>query len=103
MAATAGGTAVVEQGLVRLALATLVLQVAGTACLLLLPRLPETWQHLPVKVRRLSSDGRFRAETGEARTAPNATARANAIRMASSKGRTGMVHHRCEGHAADCR
>ena len=46
MAATAGGTAVVapfiEQGLVPLALATLLLQVAATGCLLLLPRLPET-------------------------------------------------------------
>ena len=46
MAATAGGTAAVapfiEQGLVPLALATLLLQVAATGCLLLLPRLPKT-------------------------------------------------------------
>ena len=45
MAATAIGTAVVapfiEHGLVPLALATLALQLAALACLLLLPRLPE--------------------------------------------------------------
>jgi hypothetical protein len=43
MAATAGGTAIVapfiEQGLVPLAIASFVLQVAALACLLFLPRL----------------------------------------------------------------
>jgi predicted MFS family arabinose efflux permease len=46
MAATAGGTAIVatfiERGLVPLAAATFVLEVAALACLVLLPRLPET-------------------------------------------------------------